>query len=257
VTGEAAPGAVAFLEADWPAPPGVRAVTSQRVGGESQGRFGSLNLGLHVGDDPRAVDRNRALVARALRLPGPPLWLEQRHGTGVCHHTGAVGSDPPQADAAVALAPGRVLAILTADCLPVVFARRDGSGIAAAHAGWRGLSGGVLEATHGALAAPGAEIVAWMGPAIGPAAFEVGAEVRRVFLDQDPQAELAFRPNARGRWQADLYFLARLRLERLGVAAVAGGGLCTYADSEHWYSARRSDPTGRMATFAWIEREAR
>jgi YfiH family protein len=254
VTGDAAHRAVALLEADWPAPRGVRAVTTQRVGGVSEGPYASLNLGSHVGDDPRAVETNRKRVARALALPAPPLWLQQRHGAGVCHHAGEIGAAPPEADAAVALAPGRVLAVLTADCLPVVFARRDGTGVAVAHAGWRGLAAGVLEAAGRALAVPGAEVIAWLGPAIGPAAFEVGPEVRRVFLEQDPGAEPAFTPNACGRWQADLYQLARLRLERLGLAAVAGGGYCTYTDSQRWYSARRANPTGRMATLAWIER---
>jgi YfiH family protein len=252
VTGDAAHGAVALLAADWPAPRGVRAATTQRVGGVSEGPYASLNLGAHVGDDPRAVQINRERAARALGLPAPPLWLEQRHGTAVYRHTGEVTAAAPAADAAVALAPGRVLAVLTADCLPVVLARRDGTGVAVAHAGWRGLAAGVLEAACRELAAPGAELIAWLGPAIGVAAFEVGPEVRQAFLNQDPRAERALAVNARGRWQADLYALARLRLTRLGVA-VAGGGHCTYQEAERWYSARRLSPTGRMATFAWIE----
>ena len=256
MTGEPAHGAVVLLEADWPAPHGVRAGTTERVGGVSEGPYASLNLGAHVGDDARAVQINRERAARALALPAAPLWLEQRHGTAVCCHTGAVGAEPPVADAAVALAPGRVLAVLTADCLPVVLARRDGTGVAVAHAGWRGLAAGVLEAACRELAAPGGDLVAWLGPGIGPAAFEVGPEVRQAFLDQDRRAEQAFAANARGRWQADLFALARLRLARLGVA-VTGGGHCTDQDQARWYSARRSSPTGRMATFAWLEPEGR
>ena len=253
MTGGAAQGTVAFLEADWPAPAGVRAVTTLRGGGVSRGSYASLNLGAHVGDDPAAVATNRERAARALALPSAPRWLAQRHGTVVHEHSGDATGAPPEADAAIARAPLRVLAVLTADCLPVAIARRDGSAIALAHAGWRGLAAGVLEATCGALGAPPADLLAWLGPGIAASAFEVGPEVRAAFLEWDARAESAFTRNPRGRWQADLYQLARLRLEGLGVSAVSGGGICTYSDTERWFSARRGEPTGRMATFAWIE----
>ena len=244
-----------MVRADWPAPPGVQALVTTRLGGVSQGPFASLNLGDHVGDDPRAVRRNRERVAQTLHLPSSPLWLRQVHGTDVVVHPGPGGNptEPPAADAAVAFVPGAVLAVLTADCLPVAFAARDGGAVAVAHAGWRGLAGGVLEATLGALARHPGECVAWLGPAIEPAAFEVGAEVRAAFEARDPANTACFVENARGRWQADLTGLARRELARLGVAAVYGGEGGTFADSQQWYSFRREPATGRMATLVWIE----
>jgi YfiH family protein len=243
---------VGFVAADWAAPPGVRAGVTTRAGGVSTGGRASLNLGAHVGDDPTAVAENRRRLVAALALPGEPLWLTQVHGTGVAVHDGTTGATP-EADAAVAFAPGRVLAVLTADCLPVVIAARDGSRVGIAHAGWRGLAAGVLEATVAALGATPAGYVAWLGPAIGPAAFEVGAEVRAAFVEADPPSAAAFAPNARGRWQADLPALARRRLARLGVMAVAGGTACTYADAGRWFSFRRERDCGRLATLAWLD----
>ncbi|HXQ31743.1 MAG TPA: peptidoglycan editing factor PgeF [Steroidobacteraceae bacterium] len=241
---------VGWLAADWPAPPGVRAGVTTRVGGISTGPFATLNLAAHVGDDPAAVATNRTLLSAALALPAEPLWLRQVHGTAVVVHDGAQAH--PEADAAVTFVPGRVLAVLVADCLPVVIASRDGARLGLAHAGWRGLAGGVIEATVRELGVAGADLVAWLGPGIGPAAFEVGAEVRAAFTDRDPAAAEAFAVNPRGRWQADLYRLARQRLARLGVQSVSGGDACTFADAERFYSYRRNATTGRMATLAWL-----
>lgn len=251
-----------FRTADWPAPAGVHAVVTTRAGGVSTGTRTSFNLAAHVGDAPAAVAENRRRLRAALGLPGEPLWLRQVHGVAVAVHgggtpaadsSGETASDlAPEADAAVTFTPGHVLAVLTADCLPVVLASRCGGRLGVAHAGWRGLAAGVLEATVQALGGPGQDLVAWLGPAIGPAAFEVGVEVRAAFVDPDPATAAAFVPNARGRWQADLHALARRRLERLGVSAIGGGGACTYANAEDWYSFRRDPQCGRMATVAWL-----
>lgn len=241
--------AVPWLRADWPAPANVVAGTTLRAGGASQGRYATLNLGAHVGDDPEAVRTNRCRFVEACGLPGEPPWLRQVHGTRVM---AAYSASPDQpADAIVADRPGAVCAVLTADCLPVVFASASGREIAVAHAGWRGLSAGVLEATVAALGAPAGEVLAWLGPAISQPAFEVGQEVREVFVQGDPGAAGHFRRNDRGRWQADLYGLARLRLGRCGVTRVFGGGRCTYGEPEAFFSYRRDGQCGRMATFVF------
>jgi polyphenol oxidase len=240
--------AVRWLEADWPAPPGVVAGTTLRVGGVSRGPYASLNLGAHAGDDPEAVRTNRRRFVEACGLPAEPPWLRQVHGT----HVVAEGAEPDQpADAIVSDRPGAVCAVLTADCLPVVFASGDGGEIAAAHAGWRGLAAGVLEAAVAALTAPAKDVLAWLGPAISQAAFEVGGEVREVFVQGDPGAAGCFRQNERGRWQADLYGLARLRLERCGVTQVFGGGRCTFGEPDAFFSYRRDGQCGRLATFVY------
>lgn len=243
--------ASAWQHADWPAPHGVHAGSTVRSPGHSGGAYASFNLGAHVGDDPDAVAANRAALRERLALPAAPLWLRQVHGREVALHDGRAGE--PSADAAVTFEPGRVLAVLTADCLPVVFASRDGTRLGIAHAGWRGLAAGVLEATVAALGVSGTELLAWLGPAIGPAAFEVGAEVRAAFIDGDPGAAAAFADNARGRWQADLYALARRRLTALGVES-HGGGACTLGEPGRYYSFRREAKTGRMATLVWRDR---
>lgn len=241
-----------WLAADL-AVPEVVAGTTTRDGGVSEGAFRSLNLGAHVGDDPAAVAENRRRLAGHLALPAEPLWLSQVHGTRVVEHTGPGCTDvAPEADAAVTFAKGRVLAVLTADCLPVVLASRDGRRLGVAHAGWRGLAAGVLERTVTALGVPGRDLVAWLGPAIGPDAFEVGGEVREAFLATDPGAGAAFTPNERGRWQADLAGLARRRLQALGLVTVTGGGDCTFRDPGRFFSFRREPRTGRLATLAWI-----
>jgi YfiH family protein len=240
-----------FFEPDWPAPRIVHAAQSLRTGGVSRQSYASLNVGAHVGDDPRAVEENRALLKRTLALPSEPLWLEQVHGTTVVD---ADNDSSRRGDAAFTRRPGVVCAIQTADCLPVLLAHESGTHIAAAHAGWRGLSAGVLEATVRAMAAPGSELLAWLGPAIGPEFFAVGEEVRAAFVSHDAAAAAAFVPNARGRWQADLYCLARLRLNALGVDRVFGGGLCTYRDHTRFFSHRRDAGSGRMVTLIWLER---
>ena len=237
-----------LLRPDWPAPPGVQAAMTLRTGGVSAGPYTSLNLGDHVGDDPAAVAENRRRLREALALPSEPLWLEQVHGTAVARFGGA---DRPRADAAVALAPGQVCAVMVADCLPVLLADRSGTCVAAAHAGWRGLAAGVLEAAVAALPADPAQLVAWLGPAIGPEAFEVGPEVREAFVAVDPTATDAFRPGEGDRWLADAYGLARQRLARAGVTDVHGGGLCTVSDPSRFFSYRRDGATGRMAALIW------
>ncbi len=231
----------------------LRAVATTRAGGVSGGAWAGLNLGDHVGDDPAAVAINRARLQAALDLPAPPHWLRQVHGTAV---TIPGRQAPAESDAAVTREPGCVLAILTADCLPVLFAERNGSVIGAAHAGWRGLAAGVLEATLAAMDCRPADVLAWLGPAIGAAAFEVGDEVRSAFLEADPGAGAAFTANARGRWQADLAALARRRLGASGVTRVYGGEPCTHADPMRFYSHRRDGRTGRMASLIWIESRA-
>lgn len=243
--------ALRWLQAEWPAPECVVAGTTLRDGGASFGAYQSLNLGAHVGDDPDAVRTNRRRFIEACGLPAEPLWLRQVHGTRVVSLETASPAEP--ADAIVGNRPGAVCAVLTADCLPVVFASSGGAEIGVAHAGWRGLEAGVLEATVAALAAPARELLAWLGPAISQAAFEVGDEVREAFVQDDPGAASHFRHNERARWQADLYGLARLRLDRAGVTQVFGGGRCTFSEPAAFFSYRRDGQCGRMATFVHLK----
>ena len=280
----------AWLDADWPAPPGVRALTTTRHGlGISQPPFDRFNLGSRCGDEVDAVAENRRQLHAALRLPSPPRWLRQVHGIAVARFetpppakagggregvalTSEKSTPPPQpleatssspasagegevqADASVTATPGTVLAILTADCLPVVFAARDGSEIAAAHAGWRGLADGVLEATVAAMRTPANDIVAWLGPAAGPDAYEIGEDVFEAFVSSDADASTAFAQTRPGHWKVDLYALARQRLAAIGVTDVHDGGLCTISDPARFFSHRRDRQGGRIATLAWIER---
>jgi hypothetical protein len=242
-----------LISPDWPAPPRVHAAATTRAGGVSAGVFASLNLGDHVGDDPAAVRENRRRLAGALRLPAEPLWLRQVHGVAVAD--AAVDGANARADAIIADVPGLVCAVLTADCLPVLFCDEEASHVAVAHAGWRGLAAGVLEAAVAALArrgvAPG-RLLAWIGPAISGPAYEVGAEVREALLARQPDAEAGLSANGRGRWQLDLAELARRRLAAAGVARVWGGGLCTLADPGRFFSHRRDGPCGRQATLIWL-----
>lgn len=240
-----------WITPDWPAPARVRAAATLRTGGVSEGTFASFNLGAHVGDDANAVAENRRLLEAALQLPAEPTWLNQVHGTTVINAAEAAASRPA-ADASVAFGPGAVCVVLTADCLPVLFCDRAGARVAAAHAGWRGLVGGVLAETINALGVPPSELLAWLGPAIEQDAFEVGPEVLEQFVTRDPNNAGAFQANARGRWQADLYRLARNELARLGVTSVHGGGFECFADSERFFSYRRNPRTGRMATLVWL-----
>jgi len=247
----AAAQAPRWLVPDWPAPANVRALVTLRTGGGSAGPYASLNLATHVGDDPAAVAANRARLRAAASLPSEPLWLHQVHGIAVW--SGGSVESPPTADASVAAEPRRVCTIMTADCLPVLFCDVDGTRVGAAHAGWRGLVGGVLAATVSSMAVRPERIIAWLGPAIEQDAFEVGAEVREEFVARHPSSATAFERNPRGRWQADLYALARIELGALGIPAVYGGGFKCFSDSDRFYSYRRDKITGRMATMVWME----
>jgi YfiH family protein len=242
---------IPLLRPEWPVPDGIHAAVTTRDGGVSKGAFGSLNLAEHVGDEPGAVAENRARLATRLAVPVEPAWLEQVHGTTVV----AAERGPGQSgDAAVAREPEAVCAVLTADCLPVLFCHPDSGIVAAAHAGWRGLADGVLAETVAAMAAPPTEILAWLGPAIGPDAFAVGPEVREAFEARDPEAAAAFvaGEDRDSPLFADIYHLARLDLRRVGVTAVYGGGHCTVTEADRFFSYRRDEGvTGRMATLIW------
>jgi YfiH family protein len=240
------------IEPDWPAPRGVRALVTTRAGGCSVGSYASLNLGARSGDDPAAVSENRRRLAAL--LPAAPVWLRQVHGTEVVDADRAREQAlEPQADAAVARARATVCAVLVADCMPVLFANDAATVVAAAHAGWRGLSAGVLEATVGAMRVAPQRLIAWLGPAIGPRRYEVGDEVRTAFLARDATAASAFRAVRPGHWLLDLYAVARQRLAASGVVRVYGGGFCTYSDEARFYSYRRQAKTGRMAALIWLE----
>ncbi|WP_413722189.1 purine nucleoside phosphorylase YfiH [Sodalis sp. RH23] len=235
---------------DWPAPANVRACSTTRRGGVSHPPYDSLNLGDHVGDDADAVAENRQRLIALAGLPAAPRWLQQVHGTDVATLTG----DAPalnQADAAYTREIGQVCAIMTADCLPVLFCDRAGTEVAAAHAGWRGLCAGILENTLAGFHADAGSIMAWLGPAIGPASFEVGAEVKAAFVDRDPQAADAFLPHG-DKYLADIYHLARLRLRAAGVGQIYGGDRCTVTQAASYFSYRRDGVTGRMATLVWL-----
>ena len=238
-----------FIVPDWAAPAGVRALTTTRLGGISNNPWRGFNLGDHVGDDPAAVAANRSLLR--LELPVEPLWLAQVHGTR-CVDASLVAPGT-QADASFTRQRGVVCAVLTADCLPVLLCDERASVVAVAHAGWRGLASGVIEATVAAMCEPGARLMAWFGPAIGPLAFEVGGEVRETFLAQDAAAGQAFELRANGKWLCDIYALARLRLYKLGIRRIGGAGSCTVADAENFFSYRRDGITGRMASLIWLD----
>ena len=240
-----------WIVPDWPAPAQVRAVTTTRHGGVSRGAYTSMNPADHVGDEPAAVQANRQRLQQALDLPGQPLWLQQVHGTGVVNAAGAGQS--PRADASYSEQPGYVCAVMTADCLPLLLTDTNGRCVAAVHAGWRGLAAGVIEQAVNAMRQPGDSLLAWLGPAIGPAAYRVGDEVRAAFVAHAPAAAATFQPAADGGWFADLYQLARQRLAGCGITAVYGGECCSFTDSERFYSYRRDGVTGRMATLIWLD----
>jgi len=241
-----------WIEADWPAPAHIRALTTTRLGGVSEAPFNSLNLGDHVDDEAAAVAENRQRLMTATGLSLSPQWLQQVHGTEVVK--ASPEGDVPQADACWSDQPGQGCIVMTADCLPVCFTDRSGSRVAVAHAGWRGLCNGVLEETLAVFDEP-AEVVVWLGPAIGLEAFEVGGEVRQQFCDKQASADAAFRPveGKSDKWLADIYLLARLRLQAAGVNSIHGGGFCTFHDSARFFSYRREQRTGRMATLIWID----
>lgn len=234
---------------DWPAPPNVRALVTTRQGGVSLPPWDSFNLGDHVGDDPARVAENRKRL-RA-RLPGEPVWLRQVHGTR-CVDAGAVAPGT-EADAAISRRPGVVCAVLTADCLPVLLCDDAGAVVGAAHAGWRGLLSGVIEATVAAMAIPAERLQAWLGPAIGAQSFEVGDEVRTQFMAHNLAAKAAFVAGNPGKWQCDIHLLARQRLAALGVRRIASADFCTVRDRERFFSYRRDGVTGRMASLIWLE----
>lgn len=264
-----------WIVPDWPVPTRVRSLVSTRQGGVSAAPYASLNIGDHVGDDPLAVAANRQRLAQC--LPGQPCWLQQVHGTMVVDAAAVCRSAPClEADGAFSRHPGVVCAVMTADCLPILLCDQAGSVVAAAHAGWRGLQAGILERTVAAMGVPGGQLLAYLGPAIGPLAFEVGDEVRAAFVDANPEAVAAFRSlralatapggesgeqRARrsgmpvGGWLADIYLLARQSLARLGVDSVHGSGLCTVNQASRFFSYRRDGVTGRMASLIWLAAE--
>ena len=244
---------ISIIRTDWSAPPGIRAASTLRVGGVSSGPFASLNLGMHVGDDPECVRENRRILAEDLALPSAPNWLNQVHGNR-CIEAGF--TDAPEADASWTDRPGIVCAVMTADCLPILMCKRDGSAVAAVHAGWKGLANGVIDSAIATLNTP--EILAWLGPAIGPDAFEVGAEVRDIFVDLDSTLNEAFRAQPGDRYLADIYRIGRATLTRLGVSPdnIFGGGWCTHGQAAEFFSYRRDGVTGRMASLIWRESSA-
>lgn len=233
---------------DWPAPARVKALQTTRQGGVSAAPYDSLNFGDHVGDEPLTVERNRILLNKL--LPGEPVWLEQTHGTLVANADRA--SCLPQADACIARHRTAVCAVMTADCLPVLLCDEQGTVVGAAHAGWRGLCNGVIETTVLAMGVAPQNLMAWLGPAISQEAFEVGEEVRAAFVAVQPQAVSAFILGRHGKWFADIYALARLRLNALGITQIYGGGYCTWREREKFFSYRRDGVTGRMGTFIWL-----
>ena len=262
-----------FIVPDWPAPASVKAVVTTRLGGVSQEPFESLNPAFHVGDDAKNVARNRQLISNELTANFEPQWLEQVHGIDVVEaridhadigplvnkQEGIVKAicqlGVPCADAIITSDLGLPCAVMTADCLPVLFCNVEGDQVGVAHAGWRGLAAGVLENTFASFDQPPERMLVWLGPAIGPDNFEVGEEVRDTFLSFSARTEAAFQPNKSkpGHWFADLYLLAKIRLNRLGIESIYGGDFCTYADSARFYSYRRDHDTGRMASIIWIE----
>jgi YfiH family protein len=247
-----------WIVPDWPVPAGVHALITTRAGGVSHAPYASLNLGDHVGDDPAAVVANRQRLRQALVGTGEPVWLEQVHGTRVIDASVVRdGAAPEQADAAFASRPGVCCVVMTADCLPVLFCDAAGSVVAAAHAGWRGLCAGILEQTVAAMAVPAHTLLAYLGPAIGPHAFIVGDDVREAFVARGAAAAKAFSPQAPGKWLADIYQLARLRLAGCGVEQVFGGAWCTVGDATRFFSYRRDGRTGRMASLIWRTPEPR
>jgi YfiH family protein len=237
-----------FIIPNWPAPTNVKAIQTTRLGGYSVAPYGSLNLGLHVHDDDSAVAKNRQLLSGY--LPSEPVWLNQVHGIEAVD--AAKSLCVQDADASFSKNKNVVCVTMTADCLPVLLCNKQGTAVASIHAGWRSLCDGVIEATIKAIGEEPKNLMAWLGPAIGPHAFEVGAEVREAFIAKDPQAEQAFK-SASDKWLGDLYVIAKQRLNKLGVIEIYGGGECTYSDSSQYFSFRRDGVTGRMATMVWFE----
>lgn len=255
-----------FIHPDWPAPEKVSAVATTRIGGVSEAPFDTFNLGWASGDEPARLAENHRRLRDALGLPGEPAWLRQVHGKRVVRLENPPPAPPlgkegehgaeagrPEADAAWSDQPGLVCAVLTADCLPVLLCARDGTAVAAVHCGWRGLAAGVLDRAIQAFDRDPSKLMAWLGPAIGPAAYEVGPEVRHAFVERGEASAQAFRPGQRwNHFYCDLYAIAHLELHAAGVRAVYGGGFCTYRDSRRFFSYRRDGLTGRMAALIWV-----
>jgi YfiH family protein len=234
---------------NWPAPANVKTLQTTRYGGISAAPYGTLNLGSHVGDAPHAVARNRQLLEPL--MPSEPVWLEQVHGTAVANAD--LASCLPRADACIARHRGAVCVVMTADCLPILLCDEAGTVVGAAHAGWKGLAAGIIEATVKAMEVEPQQLMAWLGPAIGQEAFEVGAEVRAAFIAHQAQAAVAFIAHGeQGKYHADLYLLARQRLQSLGITRIHGGDFCTYQQQDKFFSYRRDGVTGRMGTFIWL-----
>ena len=242
-----------WITPDWPAPRDVRTVTTTRNGGVSRAPYASLNLGAGSGDAPCAVADNRARVLAALGIEREPCWLRQVHGANV--EPAAHFDHPPQADGSVGGRGSPPCVVLTADCLPIVLCDSSGTRVGIAHAGWRGLAAGVIARCVDAMQRPGRDLLAWLGPAIGPGSYEVGPEVREAILSTHPTARSAFSPSSSGgdRWMADLYGIAARQLESLGIDRVYGGGFCTFRDERRFFSFRRDGTTGRFATLVWIQ----
>jgi YfiH family protein len=240
-----------WIVPDWPAPSRVRAFVTTRSGGVSEGEYASMNLAASSGDDIARVMRNREIVRE--RLPEAPQWMRQVHGTRVADLDRPAEGLAAGADAAATGVTGRVACVLTADCMPLLLCDAGGARVAVAHAGWRGLAAGVIESTLAALGSQPSRTLAWMGPAIGPTVFEVGPDVRDAFLAADSGADAAFRDHKPGKYMADLYALARRRLERAGVASITGGDFCTFSERDRFFSYRREKKSGRMGAFIWIE----
>ncbi|WP_273149929.1 peptidoglycan editing factor PgeF [Methylophaga thiooxydans] len=238
------------LTPDWPAPLNVKAVSTTRQGGFSQAPFDSMNVGTHVGDDASVVKKNRDQLKQLIHLPNSPLWLEQVHGTDVIHTSSWKKSS--QADAIYSDQPNHVCAIMTADCLPVLFTDRQGTQVAAAHAGWRGLLNGVLENTVSQFTGAREDILVWLGPAIGPTQFEVGQEVYAAFTAYSQDAKQAFKVSDQTHYLADIYLLAKQRLSALGITQIYGGDFCTVTEKQRFFSYRRDGITGRMVSLIWI-----
>ena len=230
----------------------MKSVITTRHGGVSHEGYASFNLADHVGDDPEAVKYNRKQLRVDLELPTEPCWLQQVHGTRVINAGSPV--EGLEADGSFALQPGVVCAVMTADCLPVLLSDREGTRVAALHAGWRGLAAGILEQGVEVLGVSPEQLLAYLGPAIGPQAFEVGDEVRQDFFDHDPKAAEAFKPAGSGKWMADIYLLARQRLNARGLENIHGGQRCTFLEEADFFSYRRDRTCGRMASLIWIDK---
>lgn len=245
-----------LITPNWPAPDNIHAYSSTRLSGKSQGVYEGLNLALHVSDDPGIVVQNRRQLSEAINLPNEPFWLNQVHQSTALNtsmqQNKLEDGVAPDADASFSLQANQVCAVMTADCLPVLICNSQGDKVAAVHAGWRGLAEGVIENTVAGLNERPGRLLAWLGPAIGPQAFEVGEEVRSAFVDKFAQAELAFIQNRPGHYLADIYQLARLVLNGVGVKAIYGGEYCTFNDADHFYSYRRDGTTGRQVSLIWF-----